>query len=94
MQKVTVQVPMSKELKEKAELASADMGFSSLQEAIRIFVTKLSNKELQLKLEDAEEVTLSKSAKRRYEKIATEIEKSVNVTKTENIDELFQLLES
>jgi len=46
MQRVIVQVPMSRELKEKAQSASSDLGFSSLQETIRVLLTKLSKKEL------------------------------------------------
>jgi len=33
---------MTKYLKEQAEVVSSDMGFSSLQEAIRVLLTKLS----------------------------------------------------
>lgn len=55
MQRVIVQVPMTKELKEKAEVVSSDLGFSSIQEAIRVLLTKLSKKEFSLKVEEAEE---------------------------------------
>jgi len=54
MQRVVVQIPMSKELKEKAELISSDLGFSSLQEVIRVLLTKLSKKEFNLKVEEGE----------------------------------------
>lgn len=54
MQRVVVQIPMSKELKEKADLVSADLGFSSLQEVIRVLLTKLSKKEFNLKVEEGE----------------------------------------
>jgi len=55
---------MSKDLKEKAQSASQDLGFSSIQEAIRVLVTKFAKKELSLKVtEEVEEVTrLSKVA--------------------------------
>lgn len=52
MQRVILQVPMSKELKYKAEIASFDMGFSSLQEIIRVIVNKLARKELSISIED------------------------------------------
>lgn len=54
MQRVVVQIPMSKQLKEKAELVSADLGFSSLQEVIRVLLTKLSKNEFNLKVEEGE----------------------------------------
>lgn len=54
MQRVIVQVPMSKQLKKKAEDISLDLGFSSLQEVIRVLLTKLSKKEFSLKVEEGE----------------------------------------
>lgn len=55
MQRVILQVPMSRELKEKAEIVSSDLGFSSIQEAIRVLLTKLSKKEFRLKVEENNE---------------------------------------
>ncbi len=93
MQRVVVQVPMTKNLKEKAEAVSYDMGFSSLQEVIRILLTKLSKKEFSIRIEEAEEVTyLSKAAEKRYKKAVEDIKAGKNVTKTKNVDELLKLL--
>lgn len=95
MQRVVVQVPMSKELKEKAETVSADLGFSSVQEIIRVLLTKLSKKELSLKVEEVEEIThLSPAAERKFKKAVADIKAGRNVTKTKNIDELLSLLHS
>lgn len=55
MQRVVVQIPMTKELKDKAENISSDLGFSSLQETIRVLLTKLSKKEFSLKVEETGE---------------------------------------
>lgn len=55
MQRVVVQVPMAKELKNKAEIVSADLGFSSIQEAIRVLLTKLSKREFSLRVEEVEQ---------------------------------------
>ncbi len=46
MQRVILQVPMSKELKDRAEKVALEMGFSSLQEAVRVLLNKIANKEL------------------------------------------------
>lgn len=93
MQRVIVQIPMSKDLKEKAEAVSSSMGFSSLQEVIRVLLTKLSKKEIIFKIEEAEEVTyLSKAAEKRYKKAIEDIKAGKNITKTKNIDELLKLL--
>lgn len=55
MQRTIVQVPMTKELKDKAEAISADLGFSSLQETIRVLLTKFSKREFSLKVAEAQE---------------------------------------
>ena len=95
MQRVIVQVPMPKELKEKAETVSADLGFSSIQEIIRVLLTKLSKKELSLKVEEVEEIThLSPAAERKFKKAVADIKAGRNVTKTKNVDELLSLLHS
>lgn len=52
MQRIILQVPMSKELKHKAEIASFDMGFSSLQEIIRVIISKLARRELSISIDD------------------------------------------
>lgn len=93
MQRVIVQVPMTKDLKEKAEVASLDLGFSSLQEAIRVLLNKLAKREFNLKVEEVEEIThLSKAAEKKFKKAIEDIKAGRNVTKTKNVEELLQLL--
>ena len=95
MQRIVVQVPMSKDLKEKAEVVSSDLGFSSVQEAISVLLTKLSKREFSLKVEEVEEVKyLSPKAERRFKKAVEDIKAGRNITKTENVDELLELLQS
>lgn len=96
MQRVTVQVPMTKDLKEKAEIVSSDLGFSSLQETIRVLLTKLAKREFSIKVEEnTEEIThLSKASERKFKKAVEDIKAGRNITKTENIDELLQMLHS
>ena len=95
MQRVIVQVPMSRDLKEKAEVVSSDLGFSSVQETIRVLLTKLSKREFSLKVEEAEEVKyLSPAAERKFKKAVEDIKAGRNVTKTDNVEELLELLKS
>lgn len=95
MQRVVVQVPMSRELKEKAQSVSLDMGFSSLQETIRLLLTKLSKRELTMTIEPLEEIAhLSKAAEARYAQAVRDIKAGRNITKTKNVDELLSLLRS
>ena len=95
MQRVILQVPMSRELKEKAQSASSDLGFSSLQETIRVLLTKLSKRELTMSVEPVEEIThLSKTAEARFKKAVLDIKAGRNIYKPKNKDEFFELLRS
>ncbi|MBI4035643.1 hypothetical protein HY383_01715 [Candidatus Daviesbacteria bacterium] len=95
MQRVIVQVPMSKELKRSAEVVSADLGFSSIQETIRVLLTKLSKREFSLKVEEVEEIThLSPATEKKFKKAVADIKAGRNITQAKNIDELLSLLHS
>lgn len=95
MQRVVVQVPMTKDLKNQAEAVSSDMGFSSLQEAIRVLLTKFSKKELSLRVEEIEQVAdLSPAAERKFKKAIEDIKAGRNIYKPKNKREFFALLAS
>ncbi len=95
MQRVVVQVPMSEELKQRAEIISSDLGFSSIQEVIRVLLTKLSKREFSLKVAEVEEINyLSPAAEKKFKKAVEDIKNGRNVTKTKNVNELLQLLHS
>lgn len=93
MDRVIVQVPMTKTLKTEAEAAAGDQGFSSIQEAIRIFLTKFAKRELAVNIGYPEE-HLSPRAERRYGKIIRDIKAGKHVTNSDNLDQLFAVLES
>lgn len=46
-----LQIPMSKSLRDGAGRAAEEMGFSSLQEAIRVFLTLMAERKLKLVFE-------------------------------------------
>ena len=46
-----LQVPMSRSLRDEATRAAKEMGFSSLQEAVRVFLTLLEERKLKLVFE-------------------------------------------
>lgn len=95
MQKVIVQVPMSRDLKEKAENVVADLGFSSLQEVIRVLVTKLSKHQLSIRVEETEEIThLTKSAEKKFANAIQDIKTGKNVHKPGSKKEFFKMLRS
>ena len=95
MQRVIVQVPISRDLKEKAEVVSSDLGFSSVQEAIRVLLTKLSKREFNLRVEEAEEVNyLSPSAEKKFKKAVEDIKAGRNIYKPKDKEDFFKMLRS
>ncbi len=94
MNRVILQVPMSKELKEEAQKASSDLGFSSLQETIRVLLSKLSKRELTLTVQEERVVKLSPKAEKRYAKIEKDMKEGKNVYHASDVDDLIRQLES
>lgn len=52
MNRAIIQVPVSPKLRKEAEKQATRQGFTSLQEAIRLFLNKLASKEIRVKLEE------------------------------------------
>jgi len=73
MDTTILQVPIKKTLRDKAAKAATSAGFSSLQEAVRVFLAQLSNTKLKISFENPP-VKLSKKAARRYDRMSREIE--------------------
>lgn len=75
MNTTTLQVPMDATLKSKATKAARTMGFSSLQETVRLFLTKLASGALRVSLDtmDADEY-VSPKAIARYDKLEKDID--------------------
>lgn len=92
MKRNILQVPVSSALQLSAKRAAAKQGFSSLQDAVRVFLQQLASGATKMRLMSTDEEALSPAAQRRHAKIIEDIKKGKNVTKTENIDELLKLL--
>ena len=90
MSKTTLQVPVSKDLKEKAEEAATRQGFSSLQESVRIFLTELSQGNLKISFEPV--VRLTPKAESRYEEQLKDFESEQNIESVDNVKELVSKL--
>lgn len=92
--RIVLQVPMSNSLRRDAEEVAQDIGFSSLQEVIRLLVRKFARRELAVKFEEVEIVQLSKQAKIRLNKIHTDINKGKNLYKAKDVDDFLRQLRS
>ena len=75
MNRTVLQIPIDVALRKKAEEQARELGFSSLQEAIRVFLKQFAQKKLGIIFGKSEEVIqLSKRAIKRYDKMIDEIE--------------------
>ena len=68
MNKVVLQIPMDATLRDQAISAAQSLGFSSLQETVRVFLHKLAAGQLALSFKEPP-TQLSPRAARRYDKM-------------------------
>lgn len=95
MNSTTLQIPMKKQLRDKATSAAEQLGFTSLQEIIRVFLKKLALKKISVSFEEEAVVHLSAKAARRYDKMIDDIESGKEkVYSTKNVDDLMKQLRS
>lgn len=93
MNRTVLQVPMSPALRKEAEEQALQQGFSSLQEAVRIFLKKLARRETEVVFtEKFPSVQLSKRAMRRYDKQHEDFIKGKNIYSAKDIDDLMRQL--
>ena len=90
MQKTTLQIPMDSKLKVDAEKAALSQGFSSLQELVRVILSKVAQNKVEVTFEEV--VKLSPKAEKRYLKATKDFEEGKNVYSASNIDEFLKKL--
>ncbi len=73
VQNTIIQVPIDKSLRDEAVIAATSLGFSSIQEAIRVFLVQLPRQTVKISFEQPP-IQLSKRAVKRYDNIIDEIE--------------------
>lgn len=85
-----LQVPIDRNLRDQAAITAQNMGFSSLQEAVRIFLNKMARQQIEIQL--TESVQLSPKAIKRYNKIIDDIDKGKNVYEAKDLNDLMRKL--
>lgn len=90
MNTTILQVPVSKSLRVQAAKAAEKLGFSSLQEAVRVFMNKLAVGGLEITFGDS--VQLSPRAIKRYNKITDEMKVGKNTYVAHSVDDLMRQL--
>lgn len=86
MDRVIVQVPMPKTLKESAQAAALDAGFSSLQEVIRIFTRKFATGGITVSFDET--IRLSPLSRKRYAKIDQDFRQGKDIYTATNLSDL------
>ena len=92
MDTVTLQVPMSKSLRNQASIVAGEYGFSSLQEVIRILLNKLAKRQLSVNIEQFPAVKLSAKNEKRYLKMEEDFKSGKNVFYAKNVDDFLRQL--
>ena len=76
------------DLRTRAEAVSLDMGFSSLQDFIRLFLTKVAKREIAVKIEQFPTVKLSARNETRYARMEKDFKAGKNTKRFNNINDL------
>lgn len=90
MNKVIVQVPVSKQLRDSAERAAEEQGFSSLQEVVRVFMKKFSDRSVGIAIEQI--IPLSTASEKRYRRIDQDLKQGRNIHRAKDVRQLMQQL--
>lgn len=80
--KTVLQVPLNIDLRKEAEKQALAQGFSSLQEAVRVFLKKLAQGAMGVVFKEEEVIQLSAKNARRYDKMVEDIKSGRVKTKT------------
>lgn len=94
MDTTTLQVPLTKQLKASATSVAEEYGFSSLQEVVRVLLTKLSKRELAVSIEQFPAVKLSAKNEKRYAKMDEDFKAGKNVYTANSLEEFFDKIAS
>jgi len=94
MNTTILQVPISKGLRAEAASVAKDSGFSSLQEVVRLMLTKFARREIGVTIEQFPAVKLSARNERRYNKMVKDFEKGRNIKTFNNVADLMNDLTS
>jgi antitoxin component of RelBE/YafQ-DinJ toxin-antitoxin module len=91
MSRTTLQIPLDTSLRNKAEQVATSAGFSSLQEVVRIFLTKFAKKSIDVGFYE-KDAQLSKKAEARYVSLINDAKGGKNIVNAKSFDELVSLL--
>lgn len=80
-----IQVPVKTALKTEATEVARELGFTSLQELLRVMMTRLVAKQLSVSFVERPAFALSAKNDRRYDKIEADFRKGKNIATFDNV---------
>lgn len=93
MSRTILQVPMTPVLRRDAERVARKQGYSTLQDAVRMYLHKLAREEVQVKIQEQfPPVQLSPKAIKRYDKMTEDYKKGKNIFVAKDIEDLMDQL--
>jgi antitoxin component of RelBE/YafQ-DinJ toxin-antitoxin module len=93
MKTINLQIPIPEELKISAQEAALEQGFSSVQDAVRIFLHKLSQRAIDIIFAPKAE-KLSPKAEKRYLKMLHDAKIEKNWYKADSVEDFLKQLNS
>lgn len=91
MDSTILQIPMSKSLKQASQEVANEYGFSSLQDLLRVILTKLSHRELVVTIEETP-IHLSRKNEKRYLKMSGDFKKNRHIYHAKDANDLIKQL--
>lgn len=92
MNTTILQIPVNKQVRDQAASVAEKMGFSSLQEVVRLFLNKMAAEEIGVRFEGT--IRLSPEAVKRYNKMIDEIDSGkVKLKGYSDVDEMIRDLD-
>jgi len=92
MNNTVLQVPLTKDLRQKSEIAASKAGFSSLQEVVRLFLHQFCQEKISFSF-NTSKIKLSPKNKIRYQKLLDDYKNDINITKTTSLEDFFAKLD-
>lgn len=90
MSKTILQVPLSSALRHNAEEVAMLQGFSSLQEVVRVFLSRFADRKVEMVLQ--EPVLLSEKTEKLYSHMNKDFREKKNVYTASNVGDLMKQL--
>jgi antitoxin component of RelBE/YafQ-DinJ toxin-antitoxin module len=90
MNKTVLQIPINQDLKISAEQEALSQGFSSLQELVRVFLSRIATGRIEVTLQES--TMLSENNEKRYLNMTNDFELGKNIYASDSVSDLVNKL--